>query len=113
MLPLLAYFKKSKLAAPPDIAILAKQYDFYLVKYGLDAVPRGKERFESLEFRVDYPADQLYLSMTPDTELETKFSARSSVTVGVSTSLSFQLPAVAVPGVGAPAPDSRSRPTAG
>jgi hypothetical protein len=96
ILPLVPYLRKSKQPIPPDIAVLAKQYDFYLVKYGLDAIRRGKERFESLEFRVDYPAQQLTITMTPDTELETRFSARSSVRVGVNASLSFQVPEIAV-----------------
>jgi hypothetical protein len=102
VLPLLPYLEAAGQQLPPDVRVQADRHAFYLVKYGLNAVPREKERFESLELRVDYPAGHLTHTLTPDTDLETRFAAKSSVTLGLDGSLRFEVPTVQVAtGVGA------------
>lgn len=98
VLPLLSYLTTAQRQVPADIQVLSQQYDIYLIKYGVDAKPKGKEKFAEVELVLDYPNDQGFLtySMAPDTELEEKFSAKTKVKVGLDTSLKFRVPDVPI-----------------
>ena len=94
VLPLVEFLNTAKKNIPPEIQILNKQYDIYLIKYGVDAKPVGKEKFSELELQMDYPNDQGFqtYSIIPDTEIEERFSARTDVTVGLDPNLKFKVP---------------------
>ena len=94
VLPLIPYIKAAGEAIPPDVKLLSKQYDCFLIKYGLNAVLQDKERFVKVEFKVDYPKEQVTYSLAPNTELEEKVSARIGATIGIDPHLGFRVPDV-------------------
>jgi hypothetical protein len=102
VLPLLPYFAAAKQQVPPEIEVLKNQYDLYLVKYGVDVNPQGKEKFAKVDLHLDYPMGQGFftLSMIPDSELVERFSAKSKITVGLDPHLNFKVPDINLkPGV--------------
>lgn len=103
VLPLLEYLEAVEHQIPPDIKVLKEKGAFYLIKYGIDVKPEGKEKFTKILLHLEYPTNQGFLtySMTPDTELEEKFSAKAKVKVGLDSHLKFRVPDIELkPGVG-------------
>ena len=85
VLPLLPLLDAAKQDVPPEIEVLRGQKDFYLLKFGINATVKGKERFRGLDIKFDYPNDSGFLTyaLAPDTEIEKRFSANASVTIGL------------------------------
>lgn len=96
VLPLVQYLDAADQHIPPDIKVLNRQWDFYLVRFGLNAIPRAKERFGEVELRFSYHEEDgcLSFSLNPDSELEDRFAARASVTFGITPSLGFSIPSI-------------------
>jgi len=96
VLPLLPYLEEAEQAIPPEIRILCQQHDFYLIKYGFDALPQGKERFTKVDIHIDYPDDQGFLTrdLVPDTQIEERFRAEGKVTVALDPHMNVAAHAV-------------------
>jgi hypothetical protein len=102
ILPLLTYLGALGMKkVPADIKALAQQYELFLIKYSLDAHPRGKERFAGLELRLNYDGGTILThSMLPDTVLEERFAAKLRVKAALDPSLKFKpLDDMHVPGI--------------
>ena len=96
VLPVLSYLSAAGKQVPPEIQVLKEQYNLYLIKYGVNAKPRGKETFAEVELRLDYPDDKGFLtySIIPDTEIEERLGIKSNVRVGLDTSFKVTVPDV-------------------
>lgn len=100
--PLVKYLEAAEQQIPPEVKVKKDECDFYLVKYGVDVKPEGKEKFTKVLLHLDYPAEKGFLtySMMPDTELQERFGAEAKVTLGLDPHLKFRVPDVELePGV--------------
>lgn len=93
VLPLLRYLEAASSDVPPDVRLLAEQYDLFLVRFAADAQPVGKERIRKLRVRFGYPTQPPFLTLRliPDTVLEQRFAARNEVTLGLRAGLTFDV----------------------
>jgi hypothetical protein len=98
VLPLLPYLSSTGHQVPAEIRLLSEQFDLFLVKYGVDATPQGKEKFAEVKLSLDYPDNQGFLtySMIPNTELEEIFVAKGEGAVGLDLNLKFKVPEIPV-----------------
>jgi hypothetical protein len=94
VVPLLPLYAANGLCPPPEIDVLARSWDFHLLRHVVHALVRNDGGFGELVFQVDYPKGEgvVTLGMAPDTALETRARLEANVKVGVTGDLAFDVP---------------------
>jgi hypothetical protein len=99
--PVLPYLANLGIRPTPEVELVSRHHDIYILSYGVDVEPRQRERITGVGLRLGYPTGgYLSLELSPTTQLEELARVHADVQVALSTDLKLKTPIVEIPAGG-------------